>query len=304
MITTETTERNASRKRTGFIAAAFALMRPKQWVKNTFVFAPIFFTPAAVTVDNVGIVLVVFAAFCLVSSGVYCFNDARDCESDRLHPSKRNRPVASGRVSAAAAMVLALLLVLSGMLLAIWKAPLAAVALIAYLAINAGYSLGLKKISIVDVMVISVGFVLRLYAGATVIDIDPTPWIQVCGGLLALFIALAKRRDDVSLEIGTEHRASLDGYTKPFLDICIVVTLSALLISYLIFTLDGDAMKRLGSKNIYLTVPYVIAGIFRYVQLTVVYERSGSPTDLLFKDGFLLACVSGWLATYAYMIHF
>jgi decaprenyl-phosphate phosphoribosyltransferase len=301
---TGTTEENASENSSGFLTGAFQLMRPKQWVKNTFVFAPLFFTPLAVTMDSVAAVLTVFVAFCLVSSGVYCFNDARDCESDRLHPSKRNRPVASGRVSIAAAMIMAVLLVLGGLLLAVWKIPSAAVVLIAYLAINAGYSLGLKKISIVDVMVISVGFVLRLHAGAAVIDVAPTPWIQICGGLLALFIALAKRRDDLSLEIGTEHRASLGGYTKPFLDICIVVTLSALLISYLIFTLDGDAMRRLGSDKIYLTVPYVIAGIFRYVQVTVVFERSGSPTDLLFQDGFLLACVSGWLASYVYMIHF
>jgi len=298
------TEENASENSGGFLIGAVQLMRPKQWVKNTFVFAPLFFTPLAVTMDSVAAVLTVFVAFCLVSSGVYCFNDARDCESDRLHPSKRNRPVASGRVPIAAAMIMALLLVLSGLLLAVWKTPSVAVVLIAYLAINAGYSLGLKKISIVDVMVISVGFVLRLHAGAAVIDVAPTPWIQICGGLLALFIALAKRRDDLSLEIGAEHRASLGGYTKPFLDICIVVTLSALLISYLIFTLDGDAMARLGSDKIFLTVPYVIAGIFRYVQLTVVFERSGSPTDLLFKDGFLLACVSGWLASYVYMIHF
>lgn len=303
-MSTGTTEEDASASGNGFLAAVFQLMRPKQWVKNTFVFAPLFFTPLAVTWDSVAAVLTVFVAFCLVSSGVYCFNDARDCESDRLHPSKRHRPVASGRVSVGTAMALSALLVLSGLLIAVWKTPSAAVVLIAYLAINAGYCLGLKKISIVDVMVISVGFVLRIYAGAAVIDVEPTPWIQICGGLLALFIALAKRRDDVSLEIGAEHRASLDGYTKPFLDICIVVTLSALLISYLIFTLDGNAMSRLGSDKIYLTVPYVIAGIFRYVQLTVVFERSGSPTDLLFQDGFLLACVSGWLASYVYMIHF
>lgn len=303
-MSTGATEENASEKSNGFIAAAFQLMRPKQWVKNTFVFAPLFFTPLAVTTDSVVGVLYVFAAFCLVSSGVYCFNDARDCESDRMHPSKRNRPVASGRVSVAVAMVMAAVLIFGGLLLAVWKTPSAAVVLLAYLAINAGYSLGLKKISIVDVMVISVGFVLRLHAGAAVIDVAPTPWIQICGGLLALFIALAKRRDDLSLEIGADHRASLGGYTKPFLDNCIVVTLSALLISYLMFTLDGDAMTRLGSDKIFLTVPYVIAGIFRYVQLTVVFERSGSPTDLLFEDGFLLACVSGWLASYVYMIHF
>jgi len=131
----------------------------------------------------------------------------------------------------------------------------------------------------------------------------PTPWIQICAGLLALFIALAKRRDDVVLEIGAAHRVSLSGYTRTFLDACIGVTLAALLVSYMIFTLNDAVMARLGSDKLFLTVPFVIAGIFRYLQLTLVLERSGSPTELVFKDVFLIVSVVGWVLLYAYLIY-
>ena len=291
------------RRGAGAVRSIVQLMRPLHWVKNAFVFAPLFFTPAAISGDSVTAVMIVFAGFCLVSSGVYCFNDYRDREADQKHPVKRKRPIAAGNVSPIAALFLAGLLVCGGLVIVVWGTPAAAAIVIAYIALNLAYNFGLKRLSIIDVMVVSLGFVLRIYAGAAVIDIEPTPWIQICGGLLALFIALAKRRDDLVLEIGTEHRQSLSGYTKPFLDICVMVTLAALLVSYLIFTLNDDAMARLGSDKIYLTVPYVLAGVFRYLQITIVQERSGSPTELLFTDGFLMACVSAWLASYIYMIH-
>lgn len=286
------------------ILGLFLLMRPRQWVKNTFVFAPLFFTPQALSQDAVTATILAFISFCCVSSGVYCLNDLRDRESDRLHPKKRLRPLASGQVTAPAAIILALGLLGAGFGLSLATVPMVAVVLVAYVVVNVAYSLFLKNIAIVDVMVISFGFVLRVYGGALVIGVTPTPWIQICAGLLALFIALAKRRDDVVLEIGTEHRVSLKGYTRLFLDVCIGVTLSALLVSYMIFTLNDEAMERLGSDGLFLTVPFVIAGIFRYLQLTLVFERSGSPTELIFKDGFLILSVTGWLLVYGYLIYF
>lgn len=280
------------------------LMRPRQWVKNAFVFAPLFFTPSAMSPQALIATALIFVSFCCVSSAVYCFNDLRDRETDRLHPTKRQRPIASGRVSVSAAVALALLLLLAGFGLSLSTVPGAAIALSVYVLVNIAYSAGLKRIAIVDVMIISLGFVLRLYGGALVIGVVPTPWIQVCAGLLALFIALAKRRDDVVLGVGTEHRDSLSGYTRAFLDVCLGVSLSALLVSYMIFTLNDDAMARLGSDKLFLTIPFVIAGIFRYLQLTLVYERSGSPTELLFKDGFLIVAVVGWVLVYGYLIYF
>jgi 4-hydroxybenzoate polyprenyltransferase len=227
----------------------------------------------------------------------------RDRESDKNHPKKRLRPLASGRISVAAAAVLAGVLLALGFGIAALLLPAILPVLAAYVVTNIAYSLLLKNIAIIDVLVISFGFVLRVYGGAEVIDVVPTPWIQICAGLLALFIALAKRRDDVVLAMGAEHRVSLAGYTRPFLDVCIGVTLSALLVSYMIFTLNDDAMTRLGSGQLFVTVPFVIAGIFRYLQLTLIFERSGSPTELVFKDYFLMAAVGGWLSVYAILIY-
>lgn len=283
--------------------AALLLMRPRQWVKNGFVFAPLFFTPPAMSVDALQLVFLVFICFCCVSSGVYCLNDVRDRDSDKNHPRKRLRPVASGRISVTVAVVLAAVLIASGFGIATVLAPAAVPTLLLYLIVNIAYNIILKNIAIIDVLVISFGFVLRVYGGAEVIGVVPTPWIQICAGLLALFIALAKRRDDVVLAIGAEHRVSLSGYTRLFLDVCIAVTLAALLVSYMIFTLMDDAMVRLGSDQLFVTVPFVIAGIFRYLQLTLVFERSGSPTELVFKDWFLVAAVAGWLLVYAFLIY-
>lgn len=285
------------------VGAALQLMRPRQWVKNVFVFAPLFFTPPAMSAEAVIRTLLVFVSFCCVSSAVYCLNDLRDRESDRLHPKKRLRPLAAGRISPAAAVVLAVALLVAGMAIALASAPIVSLVLAAYLLVNVAYTMVLKNVSILDVLVISLGFVLRVYGGALVIDVMPTPWIQICAGLLALFIALAKRRDDVVLEIGAAHRVSLAGYTRPFLDMCIGVTLAALLVSYMIFTLNDAVMQRLGSDKLFLTVPFVIAGIFRYLQLTLVFERSGSPTELVFKDLFLVLSVVGWVLLYAYLIY-
>jgi len=286
------------------LIGAFLLMRPRQWVKNAFVFAPLFFTPEAMSASAVTATFLAFVSFCCVSSGVYCLNDLRDRESDKKHPKKRLRPLASGRISGTVGLVLAMVLLCCGFGLALVTVPPVVKVLIAYVVVNLAYSLFLKNISIVDVLIISFGFVLRVYGGALVIGVIPTPWIQICAGLLALFIALAKRRDDVVLEIGTEHRVSLSGYTRPFLDAFIGVTVSALLVSYMIFTLNDQAMDRLGSEGLFLTVPFVIAGLFRYLQLTLVFERSGSPTDLIFKDGFLILSVMGWLLVYGYLIYF
>jgi decaprenyl-phosphate phosphoribosyltransferase len=286
------------------VSGMFLLMRPRQWVKNTFVFAPLFFTPLALSMETAIATVIAFVSFCCVSSGIYCLNDLRDRDSDRKHPKKRLRPLASGQVTAPAAVILSFLLLAVGFGVSVMKIPMVAVVLVVYVAVNVAYSLWLKNIAIIDVLVISFGFVLRVYAGALVIGVTPTPWIQICAGLLALFIALAKRRDDVVLEIGTEHRVSLSGYTRLFLDVCIGVTLSALLVSYMIFTLNDEATDRLGSDGLFLTVPFVIAGIFRYLQLTLVFERSGSPTELIFKDGFLILSVAGWLLVYGYLIYF
>ena len=279
------------------------LLRPKQWIKNGFVAAPLFFTPDKVNAASLLDVLAGFAAFCMVASAVYCLNDLRDAEADRNHPVKKDRPIASGAISPATAIVLMALLLASGSALGAWRVPVILWVVGAYFATNIAYTLHLKHIAILDVLIVAFGFVLRVEAGALIIDIEPSAWILIVTGLLALFIALAKRRDDIVRDLDAEHRKSLEGYTLPFLDGSLMAVLSTLLVSYLIFTTDQAVMARLGSEKLYFTGPFVIAGVLRYLQLTLVYERSGSPTDLVYRDTGLQLSVAGWLATFVWLLY-
>lgn len=279
------------------------LMRPHQWVKNAFVAAPLFFTPEAVSLESVLTVLAGFACFCALSSGVYVLNDLLDREADRQHPVKRKRPLAAGTVDvpAAAIMIVALIGVGLGgaMVLSVAFAKIA----LAYFLLNVGYSTVLKHVSIIDVMLIALGFVLRVYAGSALVGLEPSVWIISCTMLLALFIALAKRRDDLVKGLGNEHRVSLAGYSKQFLDTTLAVVLAALLVSYLLYTTDPENRARFGTDHLYVTTPFVIAGVLRFLQITLVEERSGAPTKVVLSDGFLRYAALGWIAVFAVLIY-
>jgi len=279
------------------------LLRPKQWIKNAFVAAPLFFTPDKTSADNIAAVLIGFIAFCMVASSVYCLNDFRDRDADRNHPEKCARPLACGAVTPTAALVVMTGLLAAGVGLATWRVPVILPVLAGYFAINIAYSLYLKSVAVIDVLVVAFGFVLRVQAGAMLIGVEPSAWILIVTGLLALFIALAKRRDDIVRDMNADHRKSLDGYSRRFLDGSILTVLATLLVSYLIFTTDQAVMARLGSSKLYFTGPFVIAGLLRYLQLTIVYERSGSPTDLIYKDKGLLLSAAGWLLTFAFILY-
>jgi 4-hydroxybenzoate polyprenyltransferase len=285
------------------VPPVLVLLRPHQWVKNAFIAAPLFFTPSAVNVGSVTTVLLGMLAFCVLSSAVYILNDYMDRDADRLHPRKRLRPLAAGSVPVPLALGLMAALIVGGLALAWSLAPRFAGIALVYLFVNALYSLKLKDVSIVDVMLVSLGFVLRVYGGAELINVLPSVWIVICTGLLALFMALAKRRDDLVKNLDTGHRTALQGYTKPFIDTAITTVIGALLVSYLIYTTDVSVMTRIGSHSLYLTTPFVIAGVLRYLQITVVEERSGSPTALALTDKFLVLTVLGWLATFGALIY-
>jgi decaprenyl-phosphate phosphoribosyltransferase len=281
-----------------------ALIRPHQWIKNLFVAAPLFFTPRDVSPLAVFHVALAVACFSAASSAVYILNDWTDREADRRHPSKRERPLAAGTVSPSAAAMLAAALIAAAALVAVALLPRGfLLVLLAYLLLNIAYSLGLKRIAIVDVLVIAIGFVLRIYAGGEVIGVVPTVWIVACTLLLALFLALAKRRDDLVRGLADAHRASLSGYNLPFLDTALAVVLAALLVSYLLYTTQPENMARLGSDKLFVTAPFVIAGVLRYLQITLVEQRSGSPTRLALSDRFLALTIIGWVATFAWLIY-
>ncbi|HXV23564.1 MAG TPA: decaprenyl-phosphate phosphoribosyltransferase [Alphaproteobacteria bacterium] len=283
--------------------ALLHLLRPRQWVKNSFVAAPLFFTPSVVSFDSAFWVGLGILCFCALSSAVYILNDYVDREADRLHAVKRSRPLAAGTVSPMVALVLMGVLILAGFVGAFSLDLGFGLIGAAYFALNLSYSFGLKRVSILDVMMVALGFVLRVYAGGALIGVSPTVWIIVCTGLLALFLALAKRRDDLSKGLGGEHRASLAGYSTRFLDTSVAIVLGALVVSYMIYTTELENRHRFGTDQLFITTPFVIAAVLRYLQITIVEERSGSPTDIVLTDRFLVLAALGWLATFGWLIY-
>lgn len=279
------------------------LLRPKEWIKNAFVAAPLFFTPNAVSWSNCVLVLLGSTLFCAASSAVYILNDINDREGDRLHPTKRKRPIASGAIepwqAGAVGAVLTTAVLIGGFELSLsfgWY-------LTFYLALNVAYSFGLKKISILDILLIAVGFVIRVFAGSALIAATPSPWIIIATGLVSLFLAAGKRRDDLVQQLDSSHRSSLDGYSIEFLDALIAIILGTLIVSYLMYTTSEEVMQRVNSRHLYVTAGFVIAGIFRYLQLVMVSRTTGSPTDVFISDRFILLALSGWLVTFGYFIY-
>ena len=284
--------------------AVIRLLRPRQWVKNAFVAAPLFFTPGAWTKEQVFAVLLTIVVFCLLASAIYVINDFADREADRLHPVKKTRPIASGEIAPGSALVIAAVLFAVAVAAAALLLPRGVLVIAGlYFGINLLYSFWLKHVSLLDVLIVAAGFVLRVDAGAAAINIEPTVWIVVCTALLALFLALAKRRDDLSKELSEEHRPSLAGYNRRFIDQALAMVLGALLVSYLIYTTDQTVIARYGTDKLYLTAPFVIAGVLRYLQITVVEERSGSPTDIALTDRFLIVTMLGWVVVFGILIY-
>lgn len=280
------------------------LARPRQWIKNGFVVAPLFFTPDAMSGRNLGLVAAAAAVFCLLSSAIYVFNDWCDRAADREHPAKRTRPLASGEIAPGLGLAWAAGLFAAGAGLAIVLLPAAAVQLAAlYVAMSALYSAWLKHIAILDVLILAIGFVLRVEVGGAAVGIALTVWIVVCTFLLALFLALAKRRDDLVKVMSDTHRPALAGYNLQFVDTALGVTLAALLVSYLIYTTDAGVIRKFGTDKLYLTAPFVVAGVLRYLQIALVEQRSGSPTDLALGDRFLILAILGWLAVFAGLLY-
>lgn len=291
------------------LKSLISLMRPRQWVKNLFVFLPMFFGGALLNVSCWTADLLCFIAFSLMASAVYCINDVRDAESDRMHPVKCRRPVASGRVSAATATALGVALAAGSLAVSFLALPHAALTcslvLITYLALNLIYSLGLKDIGIVDVCILALGFVLRVLVGGMAASIVLSPWIVLMTFLLAMFLALAKRRDDLLLmSQGTfEGRPSISNYNMPFMDMSLAVTGAVTIVCYIMYTLSPALENRLGSNYVYITSIFVVAGILRYLQIAMVEHRSGNPTSIMLHDKFIGMCMAGWILVFIFILY-
>ncbi len=286
----------------------FLLLRPQQWVKNGFVFLPLFFSGNLRNTTMLQQTLIAFFAYSLAASSIYCFNDIYDREADRLHPKKRLRPVASGAVSVAKAYVLMLFtlvlsLVVACVGLTAWRETCFIIGF--YYVMNLAYCMRLKQIALVDVVIIAVGFVLRVVLGGAVTGIVLSHWIVVMTFLLALFLAFAKRRDDVVLyeNTGVLPRRNVNRYNLQFMNQTIAVIASITLVAYMMYTVSDEVMERLGSHRVYVTAVFVLMGILRYMQLTIVDVKSGSPTKVLMHDRFVQACIVGWVASFLVLIY-
>ncbi len=249
--------------------------------------------------------LLSFISFSCCASAVYILNDYCDIEADRLHPRKKKRPLASGTIPLPNAFILMSSLLIFGFSLMIWLSPRASCVLAGYVLMNIGYCFGLKKVSILDVTLIATGFVLRLFIGATVGNIPLSMWIIVITFLLALFLALAKRRDDVLvfLKTGKKMRESIDGYTLQFVDAAMMIMASIVIVSYLLYTTSTEVISKLHSEYLYLTAVFVVLGVMRYLQIALVEENSGSPTEVLLHDRFMQMTIIGWLAAFYWILY-
>jgi 4-hydroxybenzoate polyprenyltransferase len=284
--------------------ALLVSLRPHQWTKNLVVLAPLAFSKHLFEADAALRALAAFAAFCLLAGAVYVLNDVADAERDRAHPTKRARPVASGAlpVPAARAFALALLAVALAGSLALGRGFLGCALL--YLGLNLAYTFGLKNVVILDVLAIAVGFVLRAVAGAVAIQVVFSNWLLVCTILLALFLALAKRRHElVTLPDAAGHRAILAEYSPYLLDQMIAVVTASCLTAYAFYTLAPETVEKYRTERLALTIPFVIYGIFRYLYLVHGKEQGGSPGDTLLADRPLLVAVALWAAAVVAIVY-
>ncbi|MCP3687536.1 MAG: decaprenyl-phosphate phosphoribosyltransferase [Gammaproteobacteria bacterium] len=287
------------------LKALIGLMRPHQYVKNLFIFMPIFFVGKVTAPELVTSSVIAFVAFSLSVSAVYIINDYRDIEADRAHPRKQHRPLASGTVSPKAAMLLMLVLMIFGIGIMATLSIMAVQILLAYIGLNLAYSFWLKHIPILDVVVISIGFVLRLFVGATVTAIPLSMWIVIMTFLLALFMALAKRRDDVLIfnDTGKKMRQVVAGYNLQLIDSAMTIMAAVVIVAYILYTTSAESVQRLGSEYLYLTALFVIVGIMRYLQISFVDQDSGSPTHVLLSDRFLQITIVLWLMAFGWIIY-
>ncbi|MFZ5985803.1 MAG: UbiA prenyltransferase family protein [Bacillota bacterium] len=281
------------------------LIRPHQYSKNLFMFLPAFF---ALKIADIAVILklwLAFAIFSLIASTVYVINDIRDIEYDKEHPIKRNRPLASGKIQVKHAAFTAILFALTGFTVSVFLNMQMFYLVVLYFILNILYSVKLKHIAIVDICIIAVGFCIRVFVGGVIADVELSEWIILMTFLLAVFLALAKRRDDVLifLKSGDKPRKNIDGYNLEFIDASMIIMASVVIVSYIMYSVSFEVTSRLHTDKLYITVLFVILGILRYLQITFVENRSGSPTEIFLKDRFIQFSVAAWLLTFGVVIY-
>jgi 4-hydroxybenzoate polyprenyltransferase len=282
------------------LLAYLKALRFEQWTKNLVVFAALIFAKEFTDRDLVIQSIEAFILFCLASSAIYLINDVIDAKRDRKHPEKAKRPIASGKVGKGNAIVIAVIFIIIAATGSIYLLnTYFFTSIISYLILMLLYSLILKQIVIIDVMVIATGFVLRAVGGAVAIMVEISPWLIICTILLALFIGFGKRRHELTLleDSAPDHRGILEHYSVGLLDQLISIVTAATIIAYAIYTLFGDVYEKIGVRHLELTIPFVIYGIFRYLYLIHKRDSGGTPTKILYTDLPILFTVLLWIAS-------
>ena len=280
-------------------------LRPYQWTKNLFVFAPLIFSQNIFNAPYLFKTILAFTIFCLLSGAVYIWNDLRDIEDDKLHPVKSQRPLASGRLGKTSAVVAFVFFSLVGLGCAFLLNSTFFILVLVYLLLQILYSAWLKHVVILDVLLIAAGFLLRVSAGGVVIKVDVSEWLLICTFLLALFIALSKRRHELVLleENASSHRPILQEYSPYLLDQMISVVTASTVVAYCLYTISDETVAKFGSSRLVYTVPFVLYGIFRYLYLIHKKGEGGSPESLILKDKPFLAGILLWIASAVIIIY-
>ena len=285
--------------------AYLKLLRPKDWAKNLFLFVPLFFGREIFNIPKLISVSYGFIAFCCIASSIYIINDYRDREDDRKHPTKCKRPLASGAVAPSVALVICGLLLVVGFGLAWWIRDKFLFVVAIYFLINLAYSLGLKSIAILDIMILAMGFVLRIKGGSVISYVALSEWIVIMVFLLAVFMAIGKRRDDVLLKLssGTDMRKSIKGYNLELLNVLLALVCAVIVVAYFMYTMSEETIQRMGTARLYYTCVFVLAGIMRYLSIIYVSADSGSPTKILYKDRFIQITLLLWIASFILILY-
>ena len=286
------------------------LIRPQQWLKNVFVMIPMFFGGSLLDPEDIRSSVLTFLAYSFIASSVYCFNDINDVEADRRHPVKCKRPLASGALPMSAAWALMALMFAAAAAMTALLGDTSRMlnvggVLLIYYVMNLCYCAKLKQYAIVDVCIVAFGFVLRVLAGGFATDIEPSKWLVLMTFLLTLFLSFSKRRDDVLRmnETGEPPRKNTIRYNLTFINQAITVTATVTLVCYIMYTVSPEVEMRFHSDMLYLTSVFVLLGLLRYMQITVVDKKSGDPTKIMLRDRFTQLVVAAWALAFLVIIY-
>ena len=283
----------------------FALLRIHQWIKNCFIFLPMFFAQRLYDTSLYFELIIAFFGFSFVSSSVYIINDCQDLEFDKLHPKKSKRPIAAGDISKEKALIICVSLFITGVSIAYFLNKYFFGLMIIYFCLNLLYSFKFKHIAIIDILIIAICFLLRLWSGGVICNVYISNWILLTTFLLALFLALAKRRDDLIIfeKTSQKMRQSIDGYTLEFVNASMVIMASVIIFSYILYCISPNVTQRIGSDYVYLTSFFVILSILRYLQISFVENNAGSPTEVLLRDLFIQLMIVGWVGMFFILLY-